>query len=132
MAQTATKVKTEVQVFDKQYINGEWVASTNGAKSIEVIDSNTAEVIATVPDGSAEDTNIAVAAARDAFPAWRDTPLSERKALIEKVAANYEKKKPQIVEALMKELGCTKDFAESTQVSKAPSWPRSWANFSLL
>jgi hypothetical protein len=50
-----------VQEYTKQYINGEWVTSTNGAKSlIDVYDSNTGEVFARAPKGSTADTAKAI------------------------------------------------------------------------
>ena len=56
------------------YIDGAWVPST-GTGSIDVIDSTTEEVMGTVPEGTAEDVDRAVAAARAAFPAWSARPL---------------------------------------------------------
>ena len=56
-----------MDVRDKIYINGEWVAST-GTGSLEVIDSTTEEVLATIPEGTAEDVDRAVKAAAAAFP----------------------------------------------------------------
>jgi len=43
-----------------------------------VFDPSTGEVIARVPRGGAPEVDAAVAAARAAFPAWRDTPLIAR------------------------------------------------------
>ena len=51
-----------MDVRDKIYINGSWVAST-GTGTLEVIDSTTEEVMATIPDGTVEDVNAAVEAA---------------------------------------------------------------------
>ena len=49
-------------VRDKIYINGAWVPST-GKGALEVIDSATEEVFATIPEGTAEDVDKAVQAA---------------------------------------------------------------------
>src|SRR5512136_3011783 len=43
-----------------------------------VFNPATGEVIARVPRGGAAEVDAAVAAARAAFPAWRDTPLIAR------------------------------------------------------
>ncbi|MFD6099912.1 aldehyde dehydrogenase family protein [Nocardiopsis flavescens] len=51
-----------------------------------VVDPATEEVIATVPLASAADTDAAVARARAAFPAWRDTAPGERARLLRAVA----------------------------------------------
>ena len=68
-------------VRDTLYIGGAWVPSS-GSGSIEVIDSTTEAVIGTVPEGTVEDIDRAVAAAADAFPAWSATPVAERTALL--------------------------------------------------
>ena len=49
------------------YIGGEWVASA-GERSIAVVNPATEEVIATVPEGTAEDVDRAVRAARVGVP----------------------------------------------------------------
>ena len=41
-----------MDVRDKIYINGAWVAST-GTGTLDVIDSTTEEVLATIPEGTA-------------------------------------------------------------------------------
>ena len=61
-----------MDVRDKIYIGGAWVAST-GTGTLEVIDSTTEEVMATIPEGTAEDVDKAVQAAAAAFPAWSAT-----------------------------------------------------------
>ena len=55
-----------MDVRDKIYINGSWVAST-GKGTLEVIDSTTEEVMATIPEGTPEDVDKAVRAAAAAF-----------------------------------------------------------------
>ena len=62
---------------DKLYIDGAWVPSS-GTETVQVIDSTTEEVLATVPLGTAEDVDRAVAAARAAFDGWAATSPSER------------------------------------------------------
>ena len=52
-----------MQVHDKFYINGQWVAP-KGTGKLEVIDPSTEEVCGVVPSGNADDVNAAVAAAR--------------------------------------------------------------------
>ena len=50
----------------QMFINGEWVNSQDG-QTRDVINPATGEVIASVQEGSAEDANRAVAAAKAAF-----------------------------------------------------------------
>lgn len=104
-----------VKNFKHQYIDGQWVESTNSSKALEVIDSNTATVIATVPDGSKEDMAKAIKAARAAFSGWSATPLAKRKELVAKFSDIHKKRKEETVGWLTKELGCTVNFANQVQ-----------------
>jgi acyl-CoA reductase-like NAD-dependent aldehyde dehydrogenase len=65
----------------RQLIGGEWVAARSG-ETIDVINPATGETLAAVPRGSHDDIADAVAAAADAFPAWRDTSPSVRGQLL--------------------------------------------------
>ena len=56
-----------MKTFDKLYIDGAWVAPA-GTDTLEVIDSTTEEVFATIPAGTPADIDRAVAAAKAAFP----------------------------------------------------------------
>lgn len=72
--------------FNKQLINGEWRDATNGG-TWDVLNPATETVVATVPYGTAEDCDLAIAAAHRAFADWsRKTPY-ERGAVLEKTAA---------------------------------------------
>ncbi|HWL13671.1 MAG TPA: aldehyde dehydrogenase family protein, partial [Ureibacillus sp.] len=64
----------------KHFINGEWVEST-GFKTIDVINPATEGVIGRISDGTIEDLNQAVAAARAAFPSFSQSSKEERIAL---------------------------------------------------
>ena len=59
------------------YIGGEWVEPP-GPRPIEVIDSTTEQVIGRVPEGTPEDIDRAVAAARAGFEAWSAMPFEAR------------------------------------------------------
>jgi aldehyde dehydrogenase (NAD+) len=106
-----------VRTYENQYIDGAWVPSTNPGKYLDVIDSNTTQVIAKVPDGTADDMKRAIAAAKAAFTPWAETPLADRKAAMQRILDNWQKKKPACIEGLMKELGCTKKFATQVQAN---------------
>lgn len=61
----------------RNYINGEWVASSGG-ELLEVRNPALDEVIARVPLSRPEEVDHAVAAARAAFETWRHVPLPAR------------------------------------------------------
>jgi len=54
--------------------------------TIDVLNPATEEVVASVPDCTQDQLNEAVAAARKAFPGWRDTPIDERRKVLFKMA----------------------------------------------
>lgn len=70
----------------KMWINGTWTESSSG-ETLEVIDPATEEVLDAVPAATPEDVDRAVAAARQAFPAWRETTAVERAGLLHDAAA---------------------------------------------
>jgi len=59
------------------FINGKSVKSTT-EQYYDIFDPNTGEVIGLAPRCTKEEVNNAVEAARNAFPAWRDTPVLRR------------------------------------------------------
>ena len=61
--------------FDKLYINGAWV-SPSTTETIDVFDSVTEEVMASIPAAAASDVDAAVAAAKAAFESWSVVPVS--------------------------------------------------------
>jgi aldehyde dehydrogenase (NAD+) len=80
------------------YVDGEFVQST-GDDRIEVDYPYDGTVWATVPDGTAEDLDRAVGAARDAFEAgWRDVGPSERSAVLHEIAAVLDEHAAELAE----------------------------------
>ena len=70
---------------DEHYIDGKWVLAQS-AERLEVRDATTEEVMGSIPAGTAEEVNLAVKAARKAFPSWSTTDPAYRGALLKKVA----------------------------------------------
>ena len=70
-------------------VGGELVPAASG-RTFPVISPYSEEVIARVPDGGRVDANRAVAAAREAFPAWAARPASGRADLVRDLAAAIE------------------------------------------
>jgi phenylacetaldehyde dehydrogenase len=62
-------------------VDGEEREARSGER-FDVLDPATGDVITTTPAGGAEDIDDAVAAAREAFPAWRDLAPSSRAELL--------------------------------------------------
>src|SRR5258705_7336021 len=91
-------IKTDVKSY-QMFINGEWVASKS-AKTFPVCDPSTEEVIAQVPDASAEDVNRAVAAAKAAFEEgpWATTTAQERGRVLFRLADKVRQHLPALAE----------------------------------
>jgi acyl-CoA reductase-like NAD-dependent aldehyde dehydrogenase len=94
----------EIIVRDRIYINGKWVPSI-GIGMIEVINPATEEVMGKIPDGTAEDVDMAAKAAAAAFPAWSRTPLEERLEFIARIAAGIQPRMQEIAELISREVG---------------------------
>ncbi|MFD2922887.1 aldehyde dehydrogenase family protein [Halobacillus naozhouensis] len=95
----------------KHYINGEWIEST-GSETEEVINPATEEVIGKISFGTKEDLDKAVRAAQDALPAFSQTSKEERIEMLEKIAAEYERRKDDLIEVMTDELGAPLSISE--------------------
>ena len=62
-------------------INGQWVAAAGGA-SIPVTNPATGAILGTVPKLGADETRQAIAAANNAYPAWRARTAKERSKVL--------------------------------------------------
>jgi len=65
------------------YIGGEWRDATGGG-TLDVEDPSTGETLCAVADGTVADGDAALAAAHEAFPAWRETAPRERGDVLRK------------------------------------------------
>ncbi|MDQ3102559.1 MAG: aldehyde dehydrogenase family protein [Actinomycetota bacterium] len=63
-----------------------------GPSTIEVIEPATEQVMESVPRAGAEEVDAAVAAAKAAFPAWRDVAPGDRAALLRALADELERR----------------------------------------
>jgi aldehyde dehydrogenase (NAD+) len=105
----------EVQVRDKIFIGGEWVAPS-GAEPIEVVNPTTEEAIGTIPACSQEDADRAVAAAREAFETWSQTSREERAGYIAAIAAGLNERGDEIAATITQELGMPLKLSRIIQV----------------
>jgi betaine-aldehyde dehydrogenase len=84
-----------MRTYDKFYINAQWVDPI-GQETSNVINPATGEISARVPMGNAEDVDAAVAAARDAFPAWAALPIPKRAELLVQLAETIDEHADQL------------------------------------
>jgi acyl-CoA reductase-like NAD-dependent aldehyde dehydrogenase len=103
-----------MQVHDKVYIGGAWVPST-GSGSLEVHDSTNGEVIASIPEGTSEDVDKAVAAARDAFDGWASTSPEERAKFCTRIGEGLAARMDEIATVVTREAGMPKWLSQIIQ-----------------
>ncbi len=101
--------------YDSHYINGAWHKAHNPAV-FEVHDSTTEEVMATVPQGTAEEATQAVLAARAAFLAWSALSVEERCVYIDKIVAGLKARTEEMGTAIAREVGMPIKMAKMIQV----------------
>ena len=94
----------------KNYINGEWVASKSTTFG-DVMNPVKGEKIAQVAYGTAEDVDLAVQAAKAAFPAWRETPPLTRARYLFRLKEAFEENFEEIARTLTTEQGKAIDEA---------------------
>jgi aldehyde dehydrogenase (NAD+) len=101
--------------FDQLYINGSWTSS-DSTDTIDVIDSVSEEVMATIPAGTAADVDRAVAAAKAAFESWAATPADERAKYLSRIGDALGARTDEIATTISKETGMAKWLSQLVQV----------------
>jgi acyl-CoA reductase-like NAD-dependent aldehyde dehydrogenase len=99
-----TATDQAVNVRDKIYIGGQWVQSA-GTGVLEVINSTTEQVMGSVPEGTVEDVDNAVAAARSAFESWSQTSVQERADWMQRISEGLRARMDEIAELIAQEVG---------------------------
>ena len=90
--------------FHQNLIAGEWVG---GEASNNISPSDTNDVVGSYAQGSAEDARQAIAAAKAAFPAWSQSGILERHAILKKTADEILARKEELGALLAREEGKT-------------------------
>jgi len=98
------------------YINGEWVDPIT-PRLLDVIDPATEEVAGHINVGSEADVDKAVAAAAEAFKTWSQTSKEERLQVLNRIVEEFEKRVPELGEAITEEMGAPTWLAEGTQAA---------------
>ncbi len=88
----------------KHYISGEWTASSSD-RIVDVINPATELIVARIADGTKQDVERAVRAARKAFPAWSTTSREDRTVRLRRLRSIYERRLEEMAEAISQEMG---------------------------
>jgi acyl-CoA reductase-like NAD-dependent aldehyde dehydrogenase len=89
---------------DKIYIDGAWVASS-GKGTIDVVNATTEEVMGTIPDGTPDDVDKAVKAAKAAFESWSQTSVEERGKYLQRITEGLGARTMDIANVVAQEVG---------------------------
>ena len=104
------------------YIDGAW-ARSRGDATIDVRHATTEQVIATVPDGVADDVDAAVKAAGEAFETWSTTPVDDRAKLLRCVTEGLLARQNEFAATISAEMGMPYVQANVVQVGvPAMTW----------
>ena len=111
------KLDADVTAFlseslQKAFVNGKWVEASGG-QTFDVVDPGTGGKIATVASLQKDDVDAAVNAADAAFKAgtWSKMPVSERSAVMHRIADAVEQRLPQF--AQLESLDCGKVYNQA-------------------
>ncbi len=110
------------------YIGGRWTTPSS-TKTLEVTDSNTGEVWATIPEGTEADADAAVAAARAAFDGWSQTAPEKRAEFVQKIADGLKARSDELARAISTEVGMPIKLSTMVQVGGPVA---AWANYAKL
>jgi acyl-CoA reductase-like NAD-dependent aldehyde dehydrogenase len=86
------------------YIDGAWV-KPEAAGRVELFDSSTGAVMATVAAGGAADASRAAEAARAAFEGWSRRPAAERADLVDRIADGLSARADELADVVTREAG---------------------------
>lgn len=100
------------------YVNGKWQDALSKEFS-QVINPATEEVLGEVSKSNAKDVDLAVEAAKAAFPAWNRTSIDERIEYVERILSGIESQQQLLAETIVAELGCSLTFSKAVQVPLA-------------
>jgi len=87
------------------YIGGEWVPARSGKTYENRNPADTRDVIGIFPDSGAEDIADAVAAAKEAYNAWRLVPAPKRGELLYRASQILQERKEQYANDMTREMG---------------------------
>ncbi len=98
----------------QNYIGGKWTDSIGGVRH-DVINPATEEACTTITLGTAADVDAAVTAARAAFPAFSQTSVEDRIALLGRIGEEYKKRMGDIAQSISTEMGAPISFSGGAQ-----------------
>lgn len=102
----------------QNFIDGEWLNPRAG-HYIENRNPATDEIFSKIPDSGPEDVELAVLAAKKAFPEWAKKSDQERASILYRIADLIEKRKDEFAAMESRDQGKTVDLALKMDISRA-------------
>ena len=124
--ETPVQDAQDVLVKDAFLIGGQWVRA-EGRDALTVVDPSTEQPFATVPAGTAQDVDAAVAAARAAFEGWASRSPADRAAVLTAAADALEARTDEVALLISREMGTPLAFSRAVQVGNPVRVLRSYA-----
>lgn len=97
------------------FVNGEWVEPSDRPK-LDVINPATEGPYAEISIASPEDVDMAVQAARAAFPSWSESTIDDRIAVLQNILAGMNDRLAELADAVSGEMGAPMSLASTAQV----------------
>lgn len=126
---TATITTTAIE-YPRLFIGGSWQDPSSPEK-IEVFSASTENYIGSVPAGSTEDIDRAVAAARSAFDdptGWSTWSAAERAAVLYRFAEEYERRGTEIAHRVTAQNGMPTSLAQKWETANPAQLLRFYAD----
>jgi aldehyde dehydrogenase (NAD+) len=105
-----------ILIRDKHFIDGEWAQPARSG-TIDVINPATEEVIGRIPEGTPEDADRAVRAAREAFDSWSARDPEERAAYCAAIGAQLTERADELAHLITSELGMPLGLSRAIQAT---------------
>ena len=100
----------------QNYINGAWV-DAQSSEIIEVMNPSDNSVMGVVAASTAEDVNLAVAAAKDCFQSFQFSTKEERITILENIINEYEARAEELASTISSEMGAPLWLSQVAQVA---------------
>jgi aldehyde dehydrogenase (NAD+) len=102
------------------YIDGEWVEPKEPSPPHPIVNPADEQIIGEVAMGGRLDASLAVAAARRAFDSFSQTTLADRRQMLARLQAVFERRYTEMAQAISTEMGAPWDLAYDAQAECGP------------
>jgi acyl-CoA reductase-like NAD-dependent aldehyde dehydrogenase len=100
----ATELVQGIEI-EKNWIGGEWVPAASGKTFENRNPADKDDLVGVYPMSDERDVNAAVAAAKKAFPIWRDTPAPRRAEVLYAAGEILKRDKEKLARLMTREMG---------------------------